>query len=61
VKKEVIGKLRSVLNRQAVIEDDTELLVYECDGLPLFKNKPDAVVFPESTAQVGMGSDGGCR
>ena len=35
--KEVIAKLRRVLDPSRVIEDETELLVYECDGLPLFK------------------------
>ena len=46
---EVITRLRKVLEPAAVVEDETELLVYECDGLPLFKNRPDVVVFPRTT------------
>ena len=30
----------------------SELLVYECDGFTIEKNKPDVVVFPTSTEQV---------
>src|SRR6202007_1318717 len=30
----------------------TDLLVYECDGYTIEKNKPDVVVFPTSTEQV---------
>src|SRR5437899_6182971 len=52
MKKEIIGKLRQILSSTAVVDDDTELLVYECDGLPLFKNKPDVVVFPRTTEEV---------
>jgi glycolate oxidase subunit GlcD len=54
VNKEVIGKLRQALGPAAVVEDETELLVYECDGLPLFKNKPDVVVFPKNAEQVAQ-------
>jgi len=54
VKKEIIKKLREILGSPAVIEDETELLVYECDALTLFKSKPDAVVFPRTTEQVAQ-------
>jgi len=54
VNKEVVHKLRQILEPTAIVEDETELLVYECDGLPLFKNKPDVVVFPRTTAQVAQ-------
>src|SRR5437899_7614889 len=54
MKKEIIGKLRQILSSTAVVDDDTELLVYECDGLPLFKNRPDLVVFPRITEQVAQ-------
>jgi glycolate oxidase subunit GlcD len=52
VKTEILNKLREILGRPAVIDDDTQLLVYECDALTLFKNKPDVVVFPETTEHV---------
>jgi glycolate oxidase subunit GlcD len=54
VKAEVQARLRQVLNPASVVTDDTELLVYECDGLPLFKNKPDVVVFPRNTEDVAQ-------
>ncbi len=52
--KEVTAKLRRFLDRSRVIEDETELLVYECDGLPLFKHRPDIVVFPKTTEEVAQ-------
>jgi len=52
VRTEIIEKLRSVVGKDAVVADETELLVYECDALAIFKHKPDAVVFPQTTEQV---------
>lgn len=52
MRAEIIEKLSRVLGRDAVVSDETELLVYECDALTIFKNKPDAVVFPTTTEQV---------
>lgn len=49
---EVISKLRQALDPSRVVSDETELLVYECDGLPLFKNRPDVVVFPKTAEEV---------
>ena len=54
MKKEVISKLRQILAAPCVVDDETELLVYECDGLPLFKNKPDVVVFPRTVDEVAQ-------
>jgi glycolate oxidase subunit GlcD len=54
VNKEVIGKLQQILGKSAVVADETELLVYECDGLPVFKHKPDVVVFPRTAEQVAQ-------
>jgi glycolate oxidase subunit GlcD len=54
VKKEVITRLRQILGAPAVTEDETDLLVYECDALTLFKYKPDVVVFPQTTEQVAQ-------
>jgi glycolate oxidase subunit GlcD len=54
MKKEIISRLRTVLENAAVVDDETGLLVYECDGLPLFKNKPDVVVFPTTAGQVAQ-------
>jgi glycolate oxidase subunit GlcD len=54
VNKEVIARLRQILGAPAVTEDETDLLVYECDALTLFKNKPDVVVFPQTAEQVAQ-------
>ena len=52
MRPEVIAQLQAIVGKANVIVDDTELLVYECDALTLFRNKPDVVVFAENTAQV---------
>ena len=52
--KDVLAKLRTILGPAAVVADETELLVYEGDGLHLFKNKPDVVGFPRTTEQVAQ-------
>jgi glycolate oxidase subunit GlcD len=54
VNKEVVGRLQKILGRDRVVADETELLVYECDGLPLFKNRPDVVVFPRNAEDVAQ-------
>ena len=40
------------MGKDGVVADETELLVYECDALPLFKHQPEAVVFAETARQV---------
>jgi glycolate oxidase subunit GlcD len=52
VRAEIVDTLRKIVGAEAVAADDSALLVYECDALPLFKRKPDVVVFPADTAQV---------
>jgi glycolate oxidase subunit GlcD len=54
VNKEVVEKFRRILGPASVVDDETELLVYECDGLPLFKNRPDVVVFPNTAEHVAQ-------
>ncbi|MDX6692519.1 MAG: glycolate oxidase [Blastocatellia bacterium] len=49
---ELTQKLRAVLGRDAVLTEADELLVYECDGLTQHKQRPRAVVFPQSTEEV---------
>lgn len=48
----LIENLRGIVGRDAVLANDDELLVYECDGLPQHKYRPRAVVFPSSTETV---------
>jgi FAD/FMN-containing dehydrogenase len=52
VKKEIVEKLRRAVGKDALVVDETELLVYECDALAIFKHRPDAVVFAQTTRQV---------
>jgi glycolate oxidase len=48
----LIDRLRAIVGRDAVLTSPSELLVYECDGFTIEKNKPDVVVFPTATEQV---------
>ena len=48
----VIGELRQVVGDDGVLSNRDELLVYECDGFPIAKGMPIAVVFPTQTEQV---------
>ncbi len=45
-------ELESLVGRSAVLSDPEELLVYESDGLTLFRALADFVVFPTSAEQV---------
>src|ERR1700677_3771120 len=45
-------RLRAVVGPQGLIVTPAELLVYECDGYTIEKNRPDVVVFPTTTEQV---------
>src|SRR5467141_2171725 len=45
-------ELESLLGKGAVLSEPEELLVYESDGLVLFRALADFVVFPTSTEQV---------
>lgn len=48
----VIARLREILGAANILADPDELIVYECDGFPVAKGLPIAVVFPTETAQV---------
>jgi glycolate oxidase subunit GlcD len=48
----LIENLRAIVGRDAVLSESSELIVYECDGLPQHKYPPRAVVFPSSTEQT---------
>ncbi len=52
MKQEILDKLNAVVGAGRVTADETELLVYECDALSLFKHKPDVVVFPTTADEV---------
>src|ERR1700724_939672 len=44
--------LRAIVGNDGILTSPSDLLVYECDGYTIEKNKPDVVVFPTSTEQV---------
>src|SRR5437870_4902011 len=48
----LVDRLRAAVGPSAVLASPSELLVYECDGFTIEKNKPDVVVFPTSTEQI---------
>jgi glycolate oxidase len=45
-------RLRSVFGPANLLSAASDLVVYECDGYTIEKNKPDVVVFPSSTEQI---------
>jgi glycolate oxidase len=45
-------RMQAIVGRDAVLTAPSDLLVYECDGYTIEKNKPDVVVFPASAEQV---------
>ncbi len=48
----LVPELHSIVGKENVLDQEEELLVYECDGFVVEKNKPDVVVFPVTTEQV---------
>jgi glycolate oxidase len=48
----VLEDLQRIVGPANLIQNHEEKLVYECDGLTMFKAIPDVVVFPTSTQQV---------
>src|SRR3972149_5976918 len=47
-------EIEEIVGRAAVLSDPEELLVYESDGLTLFRQLADFVVFATSTEQVAQ-------
>src|SRR2546425_3483876 len=51
-KDDLAAGLRSIVGPNGLLTSPSELVVYECDGYTIEKNKPDVVVFPTNTGQV---------
>jgi len=51
-KSAIVARLRSVLPKDAVIDDPSETRAYECDGLAAYKCPPLCAVLPDTTEQV---------
>ena len=50
--KRLVDSLKKIVGADAIITAASELMVYECDGFTIDKNRPDVVVFPTTTEQV---------
>ena len=44
--------MAEIVGKDAVLDDERELVVYECDAYTLQRNPPTAVVLPRSTQEV---------
>ena len=49
---DLVTRLTAILGRDRLITSPGELLVYECDGFTIEKNRPNVVAFPTSTEEV---------
>jgi glycolate oxidase len=50
----VAQAFEAVLGKNGVVRKREELLVYECDGLTSYRQRPELVVFPRTTAEVSQ-------
>ena len=48
----LVGELRAILGKDALVLSEEGRLVYECDMHTFYKGMPDAVALPSTTAQV---------
>src|SRR6476646_2107535 len=48
----IIDELRAVVGQEGLIVEHDQLQTYECDGLTNFRQIPEDVVLPRSTAEV---------
>jgi glycolate oxidase len=48
----LLDRLRAIVGKDGLLASPSDLVVYECDGYTIEKNRPDVVVFPTSTQQV---------
>ena len=48
----LLDELRGVLPAEAILEQPSELIAYECDGLAAYRQQPMAVLLPHDTQQV---------
>ena len=53
-RSEIAAALRGIVAGEGVIDNATEMRVYESDGLTAYKQVPMIVVLPRTTAQVSQ-------
>ncbi len=49
---DLFDRLGAIVGPGNILTSSSDLLVYECDGFTIEKNKPDVVVFPTTTEQI---------
>lgn len=49
---QIIKELEDILGKKGVVKKKEELLTYECDGLPQYRQRPTVVTLPQNTQQV---------
>src|SRR6266404_7116897 len=47
-------RLEAIVGPDGILSAASDLVVYECDGYTIEKNKPDVVVFPTNTEQIAL-------
>ncbi|MEG4940082.1 glycolate oxidase subunit GlcD [Microcoleus sp. F4-D5] len=52
--KPVIKEFEAVVGKQGVVQRREELIVYECDGLASYRQRPALVVLPRTTEEVAQ-------
>lgn len=50
--KQIAKQFEAIVGKKGVVQRKEELLVYECDGLPSYRQRPALVVLPRTTEQV---------
>src|ERR1043166_113700 len=48
----LVDRLRTIVGTPGILTTPSDLVVFECDGYTIEKNRPDVVVFPTSTEQI---------
>jgi glycolate oxidase len=48
----LLDRLRDIVGSGGVLHSPSDLVVYECDGFTIEKNKPEVVIFPTSTDEI---------
>jgi glycolate oxidase len=48
----LVDRLRTIVGAGGILTTPSDLVVFECDGYTIEKNRPDIVVFPTSTEQI---------
>lgn len=50
----IVKAFEAIVGRDGVLQRQEELLVYECDGLTSYRQRPDVVVLPRTTYEVAQ-------